>query len=131
MDNWSEDDLKRLGFKEIRRDVWATDSRTGHKRKVTKSQPNVRRDAERSDRKEAEIERGVRYRLEFTAYRTRLLDWFNLAAGFKIYEDMLVKYGVIPDDCPALLERPEINQIKIGPGEIERTVIKVYRIEKS
>lgn len=125
----SEEELRKLGFRPLKKDLWIPNLPNGNSRKITKSKSDVRGKTERADRKEDEIKRGVRYRIHFTAYRKRLLDWLNLSAGFKIYEDKLVEKGIIPDDCPSLVDPPVVTQIKCKKGEKEKVIIEVYQYD--
>ena len=125
----SEEDLRKLGFRPLNKQTWIPNLRDGHRRKKPRPKRDVLSKTERQNRKKAEIKAGIRYRIRFTVYRHKLLDWINLSAGLKIYEDKLVEKGILADDCPQLMLYPDIDQIEIKKEEKERVLVQVYRFE--
>jgi hypothetical protein len=68
-----------------------------------------------------------RYRLFFTSYRHRRIDFENLYT--KPFTDAFVAAGILADDSPDhLIEEPHHRQIQIPASEPERTEVLIEEI---
>lgn len=66
--------------------------------------------------------------ITITRYACQLMDWDNLAGGFKIIGDALVRQKVIKDDKPEVVVFFNTQQIKVATRKEERTMILIEDI---
>ena len=68
-----------------------------------------------------------RAKLTFTRHSSGVIDHDNLASSFKCICDALVKWGVLEDDAPENVGRPEYVHVKAPPkqGRIEILVEEI------
>ena len=76
------------------------------------------------DKKEAEGRSSERFLVCVTSVRKRLLDEDNLCEKFHV--DLCRYAGCIPSDAPECA-KIEVSQRKAKRGEIEHTVIEIYK----
>lgn len=77
---------------------------------------------------QAEASRSGRCFVSITSRRKKLIDpRANLYGGSKYVEDALVYAGALPDDTEAA-SQGVVTQEKVGKGEPEETVIRIWKI---
>jgi len=65
--------------------------------------------------------------ITYTSCSTRLMDWDNCCASFKVIGDALVSAGIIPDDNPQIIQFFIPHQAKVKKGE-EKVIIEIQQI---
>lgn len=79
-------------------------------------------------KRQAEASRSGRCFVSITSRRKKLIDpRANLYGGSKYVEDALVYAGALPDDTEAA-SQGVVTQEKVGKGEPEETVIRIWKI---
>ena len=66
--------------------------------------------------------------ITFQRHATRLLDWDNAAASFKLIGDALVSVGVLDDDTPERIAKFYPEQYKVAHIVDEKIIIKIWEI---
>jgi len=70
---------------------------------------------------------GKRYRVTWTVYSVKPMDWDNVAGGIKAIQDCAVEAGWIPDDGWKVLEGVVVSE-KCSSKSEQRTEMKLERI---
>ncbi len=70
--------------------------------------------------------RYTKVRFEYTRISPYLLDQTNLSGSFKVWEDEIVRAGIIPDDSPDYVPFTTQCFQEKGPA---KTIIRIYCIE--
>lgn len=65
--------------------------------------------------------------ITYTRCSSRLMDWDNMCASFKVIGDALVRAGVIPDDDPSIVQYFIPRQAKVKREE-QKVIIEIQEI---
>ncbi len=127
MGHWTEDEAKAYGLIKDRDGNWHQPQKPSNSVRnpspMPEPQPPVRRQRKEPDKDEA-VGAGM-YEIRVVSYRHRHADPDNLCA--KVWIDLLVEMGVLPDDSSRFVERV-IKQVVVRKNEPETTEIEIWKL---
>lgn len=128
--NFTEEDLKRLGFKQKSERRWIPDVRNNSRAEKNDQPKRDTRGRPKAKNRHENAPKG-RFRCSYAFHVERRLDWMNLCFMIKVFEDKLVTNGIMYDDHPKYMDWPEVTQELVKKGEKVRVEIKVFKISET